>query len=127
MSSNPVFMVHVTTAMLSIAMFVVRGFGMLAQARWMQWRGVRIVPHINDTILLLSAVWLALMTHQYPLQQPWLSAKVVALLVYIGLGMVALRFGRSRGVRLAAWLGAIAVFGYIVAVATTRTPWPWTL
>jgi uncharacterized membrane protein SirB2 len=50
---------------------------------------------------------------------------VVALLLYIGLGMIALRHGRTRGVRITAWLTAQAVFFYIVAVALTRNPQPW--
>ena len=90
----------------------------------MRRRWVRVVPHVVDTVLLASAVALAWMSHQYPLVQPWLTAKVAGLLVYIGLGMVALRFGRSRRVRLGAWLAAIAVFAYIVAVAVTRHPLP---
>ena len=53
---------------------------------------------------------------------PWLAAKLVALLAYIGLGALALRPGRSKGARAAAWLAALAVFAYIAAVAVTRSP-----
>ena len=55
----------------------------------------------------------------------WLTAKVVGLLFYIGLGTVALKRGRTRRARIAAWLAAQAVFFYIVAVALTRNPLPW--
>ena len=58
----------------------------------------------------------------WPWEQPWLTAKITALLLYIGLGMVALRFGRSRRVRICAWLAALATAGYIVAVAFSRDP-----
>jgi uncharacterized membrane protein SirB2 len=60
-------------------------------------------------------VWSA----QYPLAQPWLTAKVGALLLYIVLGSVALKRGRSKGIRAAAFLAALATFAYIVAVALT--------
>jgi uncharacterized membrane protein SirB2 len=53
---------------------------------------------------------------------PWLTAKIVGLLAYIALGMVALRFGRTRGTRAAAWIAALATFGYIVSVAVTKDP-----
>lgn len=59
---------------------------------------------------------------QYPLAHGWLTAKVIALLVYIGLGMVALRYGRTMREKKIAYGLAIVVFGYIVLVAVTRTP-----
>ena len=82
------------------------------------------MPHLVDTLLLASAVALAVMSHQYPLANGWLTAKVAGLLIYIGLGTVALKRGRTRRVRVTAWLAAQAVFFYIVAVAITRQPLP---
>jgi hypothetical protein len=35
--------------------------------------------------------------------------------------MLALRPGRPKRVRVAAWMAALAVFGYIAAVAATRS------
>lgn len=122
---NTALAVHVTTVILSIGLFLIRGVWMLRESPRLRWRSVRILPHVNDTLLLLSAIWLTVLTHQYPVQQSWLTAKVVALAAYIGLGMIALRWGRTRPTRLGAWLGAIAVFLYIVAVAVTRNPQPW--
>ena len=85
-------------------------------------RWVRIVPHVIDTVLLLSAVGLVVHIRQYPFGSAWLTAKVVALLFYIGLGMVALRFGRTLAIRTSAWVLALVVFAYIVSVAVTRSP-----
>jgi uncharacterized membrane protein SirB2 len=117
--------IHVACAALSYAGFVARGIGMGLEARWMARRWVRIAPHVVDTLLLASAIALAALTAQYPLDRPWLTAKVIALAAYIALGMVALRRGRTRRQRIAAWLAAQAVFLYIVAVAITRSPAPW--
>ena len=117
--------IHVTTVVISISLFLVRGVWMMADSPLLRRRWVRVLPHVNDTVLLASAIALAVITYQYPLRQDWLTAKVVGLIVYIGLGMVALRRGATKGVRIAAWLAAIAVFAYIVAVAFTRNPWPW--
>jgi len=117
--------VHVGCVAASYALFVVRGIWMMRESSHLQHRWVRIVPHLVDTLLLASAVALAVMSHQYPLANGWLTAKVAGLLIYIGLGTVALKRGRTRRVRVTAWLAAQAVFFYIVAVALTRQPLPW--
>ncbi len=85
-------------------------------------RLTKVLPHVVDTLLLASAIALAVMLREYPLAQPWLTAKVAGLVLYIGLGMAALRHGPTKGVRIAAWVAAQAVFLYIVAVAYTRNP-----
>ncbi len=117
--------VHVGCVAISYALFVVRGVWMLRESRLLQRRWARIVPHVVDTILLASAVALAVMSQQYPLANGWLTAKVAGLLIYIGLGTIALKRGKTRGLRVAAWLAAQAVFFYIVAVALTRQALPW--
>ena len=117
--------VHVGCVAASYALFVVRGIWMMRESSHLQHRWVRIVPHLVDTLLLASAVALAVMSHQYPLANGWLTAKVAGLLIYIGLGTVALKRGKTRRVRITAWLAAQAVFFYIVAVALTRQPLPW--
>lgn len=116
---------HVSCVAASYTLFVVRGWWMLRESPRLRQRWVRTLPHAIDTLLLASALAMAVMSRQYPFVAGWLTAKVLALLAYIGLGMIALRFGRSRGVRAAAWLAAQITFVYIVAVALTRNPLPW--
>ena len=118
-------LIHVTCVVISYVLFFVRGIWMMRGSALLQQAWVKVVPHVVDTVLLASAVTLALMSHQYPLAHGWLTAKVAGLLIYIGLGTVALKRGKTRGVRVAAWVGAQCVFFYIVAVALTRNPWPW--
>ena len=116
---------HMLFALVSITGFVVRGLVMLVRPEWLRRGWVRTIPHINDTLLLLAGLWLAwimgFLTHGLP---PWLAAKLVALVGYIVLGAVALRYGPTRSVRAAAWVAALAVFTYIVTVARMRTPNP---
>ncbi len=114
--------IHELCALASFALFFVRGVWMLRESPQLSRRWVRILPHGIDTLLLASAVALTLMLHQYPLTDAWLTAKLVGLLVYIGLGLVALRYGKTRGARAVAWIGALAVFLYIVSVALTHDP-----
>jgi uncharacterized membrane protein SirB2 len=114
--------IHMTFAVLSGALFLVRGLWMLADSGYLQRRWVKIAPHVIDTLLLASAVGLAVWSSQYPGQSPWLTAKLVALVAYIGLGTVALKRGRTRAVRTLAFAGALACFAYILAVAVTKNP-----
>lgn len=113
---------HMTCVALSGAGFVLRGL-------WM-WRGspllrhplTRVLPHLVDTALLGSALWLAWASAQYPFVQGWLSAKVLGLLVYIALGTLALKGGRPAGQRRAAWLAALLVYAYLLSVALSHHP-----
>lgn len=114
--------IHVTCVAVSALGFIVRGALMLRQSPLLQARLVRITPHLVDSLLLASAVALAFALRLDPRQQPWLLAKIVALLVYIALGAIALKRGRTRKVRAAALAGALATFAYIVGVALTRSP-----
>ncbi len=115
---------HVSCAALSYAGFVARGILMMRAAPMLRTPWIRIVPHIVDTVLLASAIALAVMSQRYPFVEPWLTAKVLALLVYIAVGTVALRRGRTRRGRITAWIIAQLVFIYIAAVAVTRSVVP---
>lgn len=112
---------HVGAAGLSLVLFVLRFAWRWTSPERLAARWVRIVPHVVDTVLLLSALWLAWQIGAGAL--PWIAAKVAALLLYIVLGMIALRRGRTPGIRAAAFFAALASFGYIVSVAVTKSPW----
>ena len=96
---------------------------MLQDSRYLQARAIKILPHVIDTILLLSALILAFNLKISPLEHSWLMAKIIALLVYIGLGMIALRFGPNKSIRAGAWLLGLLVFIYIVTTAISRSAW----
>ena len=113
---------HVACVVLSLGGFAARGALMLAASPLLNTRFVRIAPHVVDTALLASALWLAWLIRQYPFVQGWLTAKVIGLLVYIVLGAIALRRGRTLGIRVAAFAGAAASAFYIVSVALTHDP-----
>ena len=113
---------HLGCAVLSIAGFLARGTLMLQGSRLLDARFVRVAPHVVDTVLLASALWLAWATGQVPFVQGWVTAKVIALLAYIVLGSVALRRGRTRAARAAAFVAALAAAAYIVSVALTGDP-----
>jgi uncharacterized membrane protein SirB2 len=115
---------HLATIALTLALFVLRGAWMMADSPRRQARWVRIVPHVNDTLLLSSGIALAVLVQQYPLVHGWLTAKFFALIAYILLGTIALKRGKTKAQRLVAWIAALLVFGYMVAVAMAHDPFP---
>lgn len=93
-----------------------------ARLPYTQRRWVKILPHVIDTVLLASAIVLVTMIQQYSGMNTWLSAKIGGILLYIILGMMALRFGKTRKIKTIAWITAQIVFFYIVLVALTKNP-----
>jgi uncharacterized membrane protein SirB2 len=114
--------IHQAAVALSFTGFFARGIGSLAGAEWVRSRAAKSLPHGVDSVLLLSALALAWMVGLNPATTPWLAAKIIGLVAYIGLGMLALRAGRPVPLRAAAWVAALATFGYIVSVAITKDP-----
>ncbi len=114
--------IHQTAVALSFTGFFARGIGSLAGAAWVRSRAAKTWPHVVDSALLLSAFTLAWRLRLNPAVSPWLMAKIGGLVLYIALGLVALRPGIPSPLRTAAWISALAVFGYVVSVAITKSP-----
>ncbi|HZX25657.1 MAG TPA: SirB2 family protein [Telluria sp.] len=115
---------HMTCAAASGSFFFVRGLWMLAGSDMLGRRWVKVVPHVVDSLLLASAIWLAVWAHWLPTEQPWLLAKIIGLLVYIGLGTVALKRGKTLAVRASAFVLALLTFAYIASAAITKSALP---
>jgi len=113
---------HVGCALLSVSGFALRGYWMISGNTLLQHRLTKVLPHLVDTVLLASAIGMLIVWQASPLQLPWLIAKVLGLVVYIGLGLVALRLGRTRRVRITAYLLALATAAYILSVAYSKSP-----
>jgi len=114
--------IHVGAVTLSGLGFTARGLGRLAGAAWVRSPAARRLPHALDTVLLASAIALAWALRISPLEHAWLAAKIAGLLAYVGLGLAAFRFARSRAAQLGCWLAALLAFGYVVSVAILKTP-----
>jgi uncharacterized membrane protein SirB2 len=117
--------IHITCVALSYSLFFLRGVWMLRDSPALQRRWVRIAPHTVDSVLLASAITLAWQLGISPLTHPWLVAKIVALILYVVIGTIALKRGKTKRLRLVAWVAAQAVFLYIVSVAITHNTTPW--
>ncbi len=115
---------HMTMAGLSILGFLLRGYWAWANPLLLRSKPVKIVPHVVDTLLLASAIGLLVVYGWNPFAFGWLTAKIVLLVVYIGLGMMALKGRASAPVRVGAFFAAVAVFAWIVSIAVSKTVLP---
>lgn len=114
---------HVTCVIFSVSLFVLRGGLQLQGLPWREKPLLRWAPHVVDTVLLSSAIWLAWRVGQSPWADAWLAAKVLGLLIYIGLGMKALSVKTPAERRPAYFAAALLSVTYIVGVALTRSPY----
>lgn len=113
---------HMALALLSITGFLLRGIFMLMQSRLLQQRWIRRAPHLIDTLLLASGVLLAWHLQQYPfVNSYWLTTKMLALLAYIGFGMLALNYGKTPIIRGLAFAIALFCAAYILTTATLHS------
>ncbi|MFW5970053.1 MAG: SirB2 family protein [Halofilum sp. (in: g-proteobacteria)] len=115
---------HMLMAGLSILGFLLRGFWAWRVPGLLARKPVKIVPHVIDTLLLASAIALLVTYGWNPFAQSWLVAKIALLVVYIGLGLVALKPWYGASVRVPAFFAAVAVFAWIVAIALTKLVLP---
>lgn len=114
-------LLHVTFATLSITGFISRGILKFNQSPILQRRWIRILPHINDTLLLLFAIILVILSGYNPLHDSWLAAKIILLVFYIGFGALALRLAKSRTTQITFFILAILTFSWIVHIALSKT------
>ncbi|MEG3132582.1 SirB2 family protein [Rouxiella sp. T17] len=119
---------HIVFITASIALFILRFFWKWAKAEIVQQRWVKIAPHIIDTFMLISGIWLVVITHFYPFspQGSWLTEKLFGVIIYIALGFVALGEGkkkaRSQKTRWVAFILALGCLYLIVKLAITKIP-----
>jgi len=118
-------LVHMIAATLTIAGFVLRGFWMLSDSEKLQHPLVRILPHIIDTVFLLAGIGLIMTLHLPVLLPGWLQIKIAALLVYIVLGTIALKRGKTKRIRAIAFVLALLTFAYVVGVALSKSAASW--
>lgn len=115
---------HMLAAVLSILGFIARGILRFQDSPILDKKPVKILPHINDTVLLVCGFTLAAMIGAQAGGHTWLAAKLVALVAYILLGMLTLKWAPNHTVRAVSFVAAILVFVYIMLVARTKMPFP---
>lgn len=115
---------HMSAAVLSILFFVVRAYWSVTSSGLLQRKFVKIAPHVIDTVLLVCGVILAGMLGAAAMQ-PWILTKIVLLVLYIGVGTVAIKRGKTATTRGVAAVIAVGIFAYIIGVAIHHDPLSW--
>jgi len=113
---------HITFAIVSVSIFALRGLLMVADSRHANSAWLKYPSYTVDTLLLTAALMLTTVIHQYPFQASWLTTKVGLLVVYVVLGSVALKRGRTRGIRIGAFVAALLTVGFLFTVARAHHP-----
>ena len=113
---------HVLTVLLSIVLFSTRFLLLMLKSVGPGQRWLRVLPHINDTLLLTFAVLLCITIQQAPFVTPWLSEKVAAVILYIFAGMFTLKWAKSRLAQIIWFIIALSMFAYTANMAINKTP-----
>lgn len=114
--------IHIATVSLSLCLFVARGVWIYLLKNQLTSRWLKVLPHINDTFLLITGISLAIQLQQYPFVHHWLTVKLCCLLVYIGLGLSAMKWHKNTKQGFISWVLAIMIFIYMVSVALNHHP-----
>ena len=114
--------VHIVAVAVSFALFFVRGLWVMRSYPPPQEAWVRHLPHLVDAVLVASALMVlgGKLTHGWP--GDWFSTKLVCIAAYAILAFVVLKFSRSLGLRILAWVGAMAIFLFVTTVAVLHHP-----
>jgi uncharacterized membrane protein SirB2 len=112
---------HLTALAISFLLFFVRGYLMMRESNVAKHKIFLIASHIINLILIVSGIALAVFLHLNPAHQPWLATKLVALVIYIALGILTFKHPKLK-VRKILWLAALIVFAFIVSVAESKNP-----
>ena len=115
-------LVHIACVVASGSLFLLRGLLLQAGSPLGNQALLRYTSYAIDTLLLGAAIALMVMLQVWPGVQAWLTVKLLLVLVYIVLGSLALRRGRTPGVRRACFVAALALFLFIVSVARLHDP-----
>ena len=125
MNTQSIVHLHGLFVILSLLLFSLRGYWMLRECPALQARWVKIAPHIVDTLLLITALWAAwLMFWSHGTHPAFITVKIIGLIAYIVLGLFALKLGKTKTVRLLAFIAALAVYAYLIAVGITMRVLP---
>ena len=100
---------HITFAVISFIGFSLRGYWMVMESALLQTKAAKILPHLNDTLLLGTAIALVVMTRQYPIVLGWVTLKILLLILYIVFGTFALKRGRNKALRIKFLMASVVV------------------
>lgn len=118
--------VHIACIIASGSLFLLRGSLVLAgKQRIAMLAPLRFLSYGIDTVLLSAALMLLTILPHAMFANGWLTVKLALVVVYIVLGSVALKPGRTARARTIAFVAALTVYLGIIAIARTHDPMGW--
>jgi uncharacterized membrane protein SirB2 len=115
-------LVHVTAAIVSGTLFVLRGAAVNWSGSWGMIAPIRYLSYSIDIVLLTAALMLLAILPSAVYSNGWLWLKLALLVAYIGLGTLALRRGRTIRSRRGYFIAAMAVYLCVYFIARTHDP-----
>jgi len=112
--------IHMSAAVLSFLGFLLRGYWMMMGSKLLNAKPTKVLPHIIDTVLLGSAIYLVFASQMYPFVVNWITAKVILLIAYILLGTVALKRGKTKKVKIGAFVVSVLIICAIFGIASAK-------
>lgn len=111
---------HMLLAMISFTFFLIRATWAFQGSTLLQTKAVKILPHVIDTFLLLTAITLMLTISQYPFINSWLTGKIIGLITYIIFASIVIKYAKNN-LQRSLFLGlAIMSFTYIFMTARSH-------
>ncbi|MFT5674247.1 MAG: putative membrane protein SirB2 [Paraglaciecola sp.] len=112
---------HIICVIVSLSGFVMRGILKLTDSKIVHNKLVKVLPHVVDTLLLISAITLVVISGMYPWLVSWVGVKLVALVAYIIVGSIFMH-SEVKGWAQYSWFAlSLFIAGYIVLVALTKS------
>ena len=115
---------HVSCVVISGSLFIYRYVSLRMHPDEPQHKALKVLPHINDTVLLASAIGMLVLTGLNPFTTPWLLAKILALVAYIVIAAICMRSVPGSRRQAVSFVAAISVFSYILLVGISKQVLP---
>lgn len=114
--------IHLTAIALSVLLFLLRFLWTIRGSQMLQKKWVKVLPHIVDTFLVLSAATLCVLISQYPFVTPWVTEKLLGLLMYLFMVALALKIAKTGLMRAVGLIGALSWLAFTALVAISKQP-----
>lgn len=116
---------HVHLVLLSVALFAIRGAFTVFGANWPRNVVLRWTSYSIDTVLLTTAAMLLTILPGAMFANGWLTVKMLLLVLYVVLGILAMRPQRGRITRALLYVAALATVGFMYGIARMHHPLGW--
>ena len=113
---------HIVSVAAGFSLLFVRGLWAMQSYPAPQEKWVRVVPHVVDAVLVLSAVAMLAMSPLSGWPGDWLTVKLALVAVYAMLALYLFHGAGPLATRILAWLLGLLVLLFITTIAVLRNP-----